>query len=70
MLVQQRRGHGQEAVRRHVHALALDGLDDERRDVALAQFGRQRVQVTERNGHVRQQQVEPAAELGRAVDGQ
>ena len=56
--------------RRHVHALALDGLDDERRDVALAQFGRERVQVAERDGGVRQQRAEPAAELGRAVDGQ
>jgi hypothetical protein len=50
VLVQQRGRRGQEAVRRHVHALALDGLDDQRGDVALAQLGLERVQVAERDG--------------------
>ena len=45
VLVQQFRGRGEEAVGRHVHALALDGLDDERRDVAATEFGVERVEV-------------------------
>ncbi len=67
VLVQQRGRRGQEAGRRHVHALALDGLDDERRDAASAQFGFQGFQVAERDGRIGQQRVEPAPELGRAV---
>jgi hypothetical protein len=65
--VQQLGRGGQEPVGRHVHALALDGLDDERGDVALAQLGRQRVQVPERDSGVREQWSEPLLELGRAV---
>ena len=70
MLVQQLGRRGQEAVRRHVHALALDRLDDQRGDVTLSEFGCERVQVAERDRGVRQQRVEAAAELGRAVDRQ
>ena len=70
VLVQQGRGRGEEAVRRHVHALALDGLDDEGRDVSPAEFGGEGVEVAEGDRRVRQQRVEAAAELGRAVDGQ
>ena len=65
------RRRGQEAVRRHVHALALDRLDDERRDVALLQLGLQRVEVAEAGSQVSGSSgSKPLAELGRAVDGQ
>ena len=50
MLVQQGRGRGEEAVRRHVHALALDGLDDEGGDVSAAEFGGEGVEVAEGDG--------------------
>ena len=70
VLVQQGGRRGQEAGRHHVHALALDRLDEQRGHVAPAQFGGQRVQVAERDHGVRQQRGEAAAELRRAVDRQ
>ncbi len=70
VLVEQVRGRGQEAGRGHVHALALDRLDDQAGHVTLAQLAGQRVEVAERDAAVRQQRAEAAAELGRSVDRQ
>jgi hypothetical protein len=42
-----------------VHALALDGLDDEGRDVSAAEFGGERVEVAEGDRRVGQQRAEP-----------
>ncbi len=53
-----------------VHALALDGLDDQPGDIPLLQLPGQSVQVTERNGGVGQQRGEAVAEAVLSVDGQ
>ena len=70
VVMQQLGGRGEEPVGRHPDAFALDRLDDERRDVALAQLGLERVGVAERDRDVREQRVEALAELRRAVDRQ
>ena len=59
------------AVRRQVHALPLDGLDDEERHVLRRELALERLEVADR--HLReagQQRAEPVAELGRGRRGE
>ncbi|CAM5269625.1 hypothetical protein SFIMM107S_07527 [Streptomyces griseus] len=70
MPVQQLLGLPQIAGRRGVHALALDRLDDQRRDIAPLQLAAQRVQIAERHGRVGEQRGEPVAEAALPVDRQ
>ena len=65
--MQQLAGGGKVSLRRHVGALALNRLGNERGDVSLAQLSFQRVKIPERDGAVRQQRVEAAPELRRPV---
>ena len=69
-LVQQPLRVAKEAGRRDVHALALDRLDQVRRDVSLLQLLLESLEIAERHHRVRKQRVEPGAELLRAVDRQ
>src|SRR6478672_4231684 len=56
------------AVRRQVDALALNGLDEEQRDVFAVQLPLEGLQVAERNpGKPRQQRAEALDEVGIAV---
>jgi hypothetical protein len=48
----------------------LDRFDQQRRDVTALDLPLQRVEVAERHDRIRQQRVEPLAELLGAVDGQ
>ncbi len=64
-------GGGEVALRRDVHALSLNRLDDERGDVLARELGPQRVAIAERHGLAsRDERPEPLAEVLVAVEGQ
>src|SRR5262249_10293073 len=55
---------------RYLHALALDGLDDEGGDAAASYLPREGVEVAEGHHRVWQKRREAAAELPAAIHGQ